>query len=63
MSVVLYGEPAASGREALFLLCVCEGLAGGLAEETSERRLPRVAIEGVGGLLELHTIEQTLDVA
>src|SRR5438552_4136174 len=60
--VSLGPAPAASGREVLFLLGVCEGLAGGLAEETSKRRLPRVAVKGVGGLLEFDAVEQALDV-
>jgi hypothetical protein len=60
--VSLGPAPTASGRDALFLLGVYEGLAGGLAEETSKRRLPRVAVKGVGGLLEFDAVEQALDV-
>ena len=54
--------PRASGREALLLLGVCEGLADGPTEEPSKCRLPRVAVEGVGGLLEFDASEQAVDV-
>ena len=44
------------------MLGICEGVAHGLAQETSKRRLPRVAVKGVGGLLEFDPVEQALNV-
>ena len=43
--------------EAVLLLGICGGLTHGLAQETSKRRLPRIAVKGVGGLLEFDPIE------
>jgi hypothetical protein len=54
---------ADSSCETVLLLGICEGLVLGLAQETSKRRLPRVAVKGVGSLLEFDAVEQTLDVA
>jgi len=53
----------ASGREALLFLGFWRRFAGCLAREAGERCLPEAAIEGVGGLFESGTVEQTLDVA
>ena len=62
-----FSEPwtgtADSSCEAVLLLGICKGLADGVAQETSKRRLPRVAVKGVGGLLEFDAVEQALDVA
>lgn len=65
-SIALQGCTTAlpvSGDEPLLFLGLCRRFAGRLAKEASERRLPRVAIEGVGGLFEFDTIEQALDVS
>jgi hypothetical protein len=43
--------------EAVLLLGICGGLAHGFTQETSKRRLPRVAVKGVGGLLEFDAVE------
>jgi hypothetical protein len=62
-----FSEPwtgtADSSCEAVLLLGICKGLADGVAQETSKRRLPRVAVKGVGGLLEFDAVKQALDVA
>ena len=65
-SLMRSGEPwtgtADSSCETLLLLSISGGFADGLEEETSKRRLPRVAVKGVGGLLEFDPVEQAVNV-
>ena len=42
---------------------ICGWLTHSFAQETSKRRLPRVAVKGVGGLLEFDAIEKALEIA
>ncbi len=54
---------AGSSYEAVLLLGICGWLTHSFAQETSKRRLPRVAVKGVGGLLEFDAIEKALEIA